>query len=130
MKMTLLFTILLISFQIPIKNKIFLKRINSAIDSEVKDGRGYYNLRKKLIAMDSLDVFINSDTLFILETFDYVTAIYDGEMWDKNRHVSYTREVSGKITFDGFYMPGGHNFPDYMRNLISTWKVSAIRQID
>ena len=130
MKMTLLFTILLISFQIPIKNKDFLRKINSAIYSKAKDGGSSYYLRNKLIAMDSLDVFVNSDTLFILETFDYVTAIYDGEMWDKNRHVSYTREVSGKITFDGFYMPGGHNFPDYMRNLISTWKVSAIRQID
>lgn len=130
MRIALLFTILLISFQVPIKNKHFLKRINSAIRSEVKDGRGNYNLRKNLIEMDSLDVFINSDTLFILESFDIVTAIYYGEMWNKDRHISYTREVGGKITFDGFDMIDGHNFYDYMRNLISRWDVSAIRQID
>lgn len=54
-----------------------------------------------------------------------IQSIYYVEIWDKNRYVSYTREVSGKITFDGFYMPGGHNFPDYMRNLISRWKYNS-----
>ena len=120
----------MISFQIPIKNKDFLRKINSAIYSKAKDGGSSYYLRNKLIAMDSLDVFVNSDTLFILETFDGETAIYYGEMWNKDKHISYTHEVGGKITFDGFDILGGHNFPDYMRNLISRWNVPAIRQFN
>ena len=129
MRMTLLFTILLISFQIPVRNKDFLRKINSTIHSEINEERTYYSLRKKLISMDSLDVFINSDTLFILETHDFVTGIYEGEIWDKNKHINYSSQF-GKITFEGFYMPGNHNFPDYMRNLINGWDVRAIRLID
>jgi len=133
MRMTLLFTILLISFQIPVRNKDFLRKINSTIHSEINEEKTYYSLRNRLISMDSLDVFINSDTLFILETFDYGTRVYDVEMWDKNKHISYTyiptNKTKGKITFEGFHMPGNHNFPDYMRNLISRWDVSTIRRL-
>jgi len=128
MKMTLLFTILLISFQVPVRNKDFLGKINSAIYSKSKDG-GSYSLHKKLISMDSLDVFINSDTLFILEGFDCVTAIYYGEMWDKNKHISYTSEPDGKITFDGLE-PGGHNFPDYVLASVSSWDARTTRKIN
>jgi len=109
--------------------KNILKEVSLAISEEQlkedlrKKGEDYYHtIRTKLIELDSLDIFQNSDTLFFLETYEYETGTFYGKIWSTKAKINYTYK---QRTFN-FGESGV--FSDFTCELLEKWDIKTIRE--
>lgn len=109
--------------------KSILKEVSLAISKEqLKEdlrtkGEDYYHtIRTKLIELDSLDIFQNSDTLFLLETYEYETGTFYGKIWSTKTIINYTYKL-GTFNFGESSV-----FSDFTCDLLEKWDIKTIRE--
>lgn len=110
-------------------NKHNLKELSFAISkTQLKDkirkgGKDYYHaIRVKLIGIGKLNNFSNSDTLFILETYDYESSIFYGKIWNSKNEVNYKYKL-GKFVFTDEKI-----FTKITCKLIEDWDIKRIKK--
>lgn len=107
-----------------------LSRVSRAISKEQrKEGHRrwevnkFHSIRMEQIKSERFDVFQNSDTVFLLEAYDFVTKnAFFGCIWDRKRTRWYAQEGE-TLNINKHYI-----FSKYMRGLIEEWNVNGIRE--
>lgn len=127
MKMILVSIILLISINTCTNNR--LKELSLSISSQqfkdklrIEEKGKVYDIRMELIELGKFSEFINSDTLFMLETYDCVSGDFYGKMWDSKTSINYTYSF-GEFSFDKDMI-----FTNYTCKLIEKWDVKTIQK--
>jgi len=88
-----------------------------------KKGCDYYHtIRMKLNKLDSMSVFQNCDTIFLLETYEYETGVFYGKIWGGEAVMEYSYK-NEEFTFGDIDI-----FTAFTCELIKKWDINTIKK--
>lgn len=82
-------------------------------------------LHPRVLILDSLDfINYNSDTVFILQSWEHETSTISETLWTKKKKISY--EYMVEIKFIDYHI----TIRDKVYNLIERWDIEKIRELE
>lgn len=92
------------------------------VEGNKQAGLTFHDIRMKLFKKGKLSFFKNSDTVFMLESFNVEEGSYHGKIWTVKDSIEYTYRNNE------FYYDLQSPFTKYMCKLIETWDTVGIRE--
>lgn len=115
----------------PFKNfssKMTFEEISMAISKHQlkeglrSEGKDYFHeIRLKLSDIGKLDFYCESDTFFLLESYDIENANFYGKIWNNKSMIAFTYN-QGRFNYDDVGA-----YTKYTSQLIQSWNIGAIR---